>query len=239
MRKLITALILYCTHASATTWKTWFEHAHSGDFVVTEHDSTYALLFIQSKENNILTLEEVTTPTSLISLDTIKWQEWVAQKAPGHTSWTRYLIDLEKQDLINAFSYTQQGWLYLDPSQQFLTTLLSLPLSPLPKEHWRKIGPPPTSQEEDRRAVWLPPCVREGKKQRPAAFSVFQGKWPKDQSPLSECSLTFYFPQESKSLPFPCWIDIKSPHYQVNIRSIDAGQGIISFYAPAPSTSRN
>ncbi len=199
-----------------------------GDFIVTAQDGNYSLLFVRAIKGKILLLEEVSVPSPHVDLKKIQWKKWVKEKAPGHTSWTLYEIDTDSGKMLTCFSYTKNSWLYLDPSEQFLTRLLTLPLtSVLPNER-KKIGKEPNPQEEDRRSFWNPPLFVEGKKLNKPAFEVLKARWPEDKSLLAQSLIEFYFSADHPSFPFPYWIEVHTSHYTFKIRAIDSGHQIIS-----------
>lgn len=202
-----------------------FTHAHAGDFIVTAQENNYSLLFIRSITSDLLLLEEISVPAYQIDLKKIIWKNWVSNKAPGHTSWTLYEIDRKNGKLIECFSYSKNGWVFLDQSEQFLTRLLSLSLNPVSDKERKKIGPPPVNQEEDRRALWNPPLIMEGKKIAKPTFDVWKTQWPEDGSRLSRCSIELYF---IKDFAFPFWLEVQSPHYTFKMRTIDSGHHLSS-----------
>ncbi len=205
-----------------------FEHAQAGDFIVTSQDGNYSLLFIRQITSEILILEEISVPSQHIDLKKMVWKNWVKEKAPGHTSWTLYEIDRGSGDLIECFSYSKNGWLYLDSSEQFLTRLFTLPLHSVLYADRKKIGQRPDQSEEDRRSLWNPPMIVEGKKSLKPAFEVLKTQWPEDGSRLSQCLIELYFSKENPSFPFPYWLEVHSPHYAFKMRTIDSGHGLIS-----------
>jgi hypothetical protein len=207
-----------------------FMRAEEGDFIVTEQQGTLSLLMIRSLTGERLILEEVSAPKHLVQLKKVKWQEWLNHKAPGHTSWTVNEIDLKAGKLLESFSYSKKGWLTLDGSDSLLTQLLTLPLSPLPKERRKRIGAEPASGESDRRALWNPPIVFDGKKKSKAEVEVFEARWPRDSSRLSECAIELYFDAKEPRFAFPQWMEIKSPHYTFKWHTIDAGHHLTSPY---------
>lgn len=147
------------------------------------------------------------------------------QKAPGHTSWTLYEIDQRSGQLVECFSYSKNGWLYLDASEQFLTRLLTLPLHPVPQQERKKIGPQPLNGEGDHRSLWTPTLVIEGKKVAKPIFEVVKTQWPDDGSRLALCSIELYF---DKGFPLPYWLEVHSPHYTFKVRTIDSGHTLVS-----------
>ena len=212
-----------------------YQSAHAGDFIVTELDNTYSLLFIREMTAEHLLLEEIAVPANQIDLDSITWDNWVKDKAPGHTSWTLYEIDPSTGNLIEAFSYSKKGWLYLDQTQQFLSQLLSLPLIQLNPDERKKIGLQPSSQEEDHRALWNPPVIINGKKLHKPQCEAWRGTWPEDGTPMGRCPIELYFLSSDPSFPFPYWVEVKSPHYAFKMRTVDSGKGMTSPYnGPIP-----
>lgn len=229
IRKILIPLVLLCVSAFADlTMQQKFAHAHEGDFVVTHQESNYSLLFIRSITAHTLLLEEISVPEKQIDLKKIDWKEWTAKKAPGHTSWTLYEINRKTGKLVECFSYSKNGWIYVEESEQFLARLMTLPLHHVPEGERKKIGPAPEQSEDDHRAVWNPPLVIEGKKIHKAAFEVMKAKWPDDGSRLKGCTIELYFSQEEASFPFPYWLEVHSPHYAFKMRAVDSGHHLIS-----------
>ena len=229
----LTALFLVCAASisaqeSPRCLQQKFTHAQAGDFVVTAQEGNYSLLFIRSLTADTLFLEEISVPEKQIEIKKIDWKKWTENKAPGHTSWTLYEIDRKSGSLIECFSYSKNGWLYLDESEQFLTKLLKLSLSPISEKERKKIGPQPISGEPDQRALWNPTLVIEGEKIEKPTFDVLKTKWPDDGSRLAQCSIELYFSKQHPDFPFPYWLEVHSPHYAFKMRTIDSGHGLIS-----------
>jgi hypothetical protein len=213
---------------TAAAWQQKFAEAQEGDFIVTAQEGHYSLLFIRSLNTDTLLLEEISIPSNQIELKKIDWKKWVAKKAPGHTSWTLFEIDRVAGKLLTCFSFSKNGWLHLDDSEQFLPRLLTLSLAPVPLTERKKIGPQPPYGEEDRRALWTPPLVVEGKKIPKPTFDVLKAKWPADGSRLSLCRFELYFSKEQPTFPFPYWLEIHSPHYTFKMRAVDSGHHLRS-----------
>lgn len=205
-----------------------FAHAQNGDFIVTAQEGNYSLLFIRLITSETLLLEEISIPEHQIDLRGIDWKDWVSKKAPGHTSWTLYEIDRERGALVECFSYSKNGWLYLDESEQFLAKLMMLPLFSVPEKERKKIGPPPLANEEDHRRLWNPQLVIEGHKIEKPSFEVLRTQWPDDGSRLKSCFIELYFAKDQPSFPFPYWLEVQSPHYTFKMRAIDSGHHLIS-----------
>ena len=193
-----------------------------GDYIVTEQDRNYSLLLIRHIQQDSLLLEEISVPTHLINLSSIHWKQWIKENAPGHTSWIQYEIDPISLKLIEGYSFSKKGWLYLNETDQFLSKLLSLPLSKLSLDERKKIGPSPKEDEPDLRKIWNPPLFSEGKKIK-SSCEAWKTKWPKDDSLLSSCTIVIYFPSKETS-SFPSWIEANNGHFSYAIKVIDSGK---------------
>lgn len=234
MKKFIyfTLCILFLPFSSYSTQNTTlqnrFENGTPGDFIVTAQEGVYTVLILRHREKSQLILEEISIPQAQLEIKKINWQNWLQEKAPGHTSWSLFEIDLEQGELIESYSINKQSWLYIDSSEFLLSKLLKLPLYKVNKEDRKKIGPPPTSGEQDVRSIWNPPLVCLGKAFKNSCFEVYQGKWPHDQSIIKDCIIDFYFSSFDPLFPFPHWLEIHSAHYTLTIRAVDSGKGLLS-----------
>jgi len=211
MKNILTSLLLLITFPLSAappslSLKEKFAAGKPGDFVVTAQQSNYSLLSVRAVTPEVILFEEISIPATQIDLKNNDWKKWVAQKAPGHTSWTLHEIDRETGALIECFSYSKNGWIHLNQAEQFLTRLFRLPLTPIPASERKKIGPKPGAGELDHRAPWNPPLVIEGKKVPNPTFEALKGRWPDDGTLLSLCFLELYFSQTPVPLPFPCWL---------------------------------
>jgi hypothetical protein len=130
-------------------------------------------------------------------------------------------VDLQEKEIVEAYSFSRASWLS-QPNDNFLATLLRLPLTPLPKERWRRIGPAPLEGEMDLRKVWTPPLVVEGKQVTTGLFDAYETTWPEDNSELSGKGIQLYFDRE-KIIPLPCWMQIDAGHITASLRVIDSG----------------
>ncbi len=197
-----------------------------GDYIVTLQDRNYSLLFLREIRTDAFLFEEITVPTHLINKSSPPWKEWLLKGASGHTSWVQYEIDPKTFQLLEAYSFSKNGWLYLDETDYILSKLLSLPLSPILANDRKKIGPAPREDEIDRRKLWNPPFVFEGQK-KTASSEAWKTFWPQDNSLLSACQITLYFPPKDLST-FPSWIEASNGHFSYAIKLIDSGKNIQS-----------
>lgn len=222
-----TAFLLFVTEPCFSfTLGDKLKKAEKGDYIVTEQDKNYSLLLVRSVNNNSALLEEISIPVSSFP-DKTSWKEWLSKGAPGHTSWIMYEIDLSTFELLESYSFTKRGWLFLDDSQHFLGRLLGLSLSKLGDEQRKKVGPAPHSDEIDRRKIWNPTVKIEGKKTK-LDCEVWKARWPKDDTILSSCDLQLYFAKGSESFAFPYWIEATNGHYTHAVKTIDSGKRLNS-----------
>jgi len=222
MKKIIYCLSLFFfIQLHSDSLKSRFKQAQIGDYIVTAQESSYSLLLIRSLSDQLL-LEEISVPEKQIDLKSIDWRKWLLNKAPGHTSWHLYTIDLKTGKLLDCFSLSKKEWISLENQEQFFAQLFQLELQATPDQERKRIGPKTTS-EIDQRKIWSPPLIHEGKKCKEPTFAVMHTHWPSDTSPLSGCRIELYFDSKRPTFPFPYWIEIKSPHYAYKVRIVDSG----------------
>ncbi len=233
-KQLIIILLLPCllfAKEEANELVTRFERAEVGSYIVTAQQSNLSLVLLRRKDGQTIQLEEVAAP--LLKLKTLKSSvdilDWLAKKAPGHTAWACYEIDLKKGSILEGYSYSRESWLFLDEQEHFLAKLLTQKLIKTPENERRKIGPEPADGLFDARASWSPPKLHTGQK-----FEAWRGSLPKDNSPLSECALELYFDGSDADFPFPYWVEIASPHYRYTAHALASGKGAISPMPPLP-----
>lgn len=200
--------------------------AQKGDYIVTAQDKNYSLLLLREKNTHSVVFEEVSVPCSAIYLPGMDWADWIALGAPGHSSWIQYELDLHTLELIECYSCSKKGWLYLEESEHFFSKLLSLDLNQVPQEERKKIGHPPKQGEPDHRPFWMPTLNSSSKKIK-IPCETWKTSWPKDDTLLSSCRITLYFPPKEKSF-FPLWIEANNGHFNYSIRAIHLGKNLTS-----------
>lgn len=230
IRILLLSLVL-CFSAFASPVESYFSQkllrAQPGDYIVAKEPGSYCLLILRAKEGNRIVLEEIDIPEYAVDLAKIDWKTWVLSKAPGHSSWGMLSLDLEKKELLEAYSVTKRCFLNLSKEEQFFLQLLSLPTTRLKDHERRKIGPPPLADEQDRRANWQPKIKFEGEIRKDPT-NVYRAFWPKDGSLLSNCSIDFFFDEKIPDFPFPIWIEVYTGHFKARLAVLEAGRGLIS-----------
>ena len=208
-----------------------------GDYCVVEGGNMITVLAIRASEKNSILFEEVSVPSKNLKQRPGSWRQWIAERAPGHTSWSLIEIERGTGNVLGCYSFSRGGWLELSSQESFIATLIQIPLSPLPKEQRRKIGSPPPPGELDVRQLWAPPAIFNGKRQENVHFDVYEATWPKDGSELSGNRILLYFDSVSK-FPLPYWIQIETSHAPVSLRTIDTGKHFPSPYQTAPKQLR-
>ena len=225
---LIVFLLTFSIANANVTIKERLIRGNPGDFIVTEQGGNYSILLLRHLDNSRLVLEEITVEKNQIDLKKINWQKWIENRAPGALSWTSLVINLDTNILAQCFSYLENQWIFIEKSDYLFTQLLSLAFRPSKDTERKRIGPAPTPGEIDRRKLWKPQLIRDGKKAKKADYEVLRAKWPSVQTRLSGCIIELYLNVDEPSFPFPYWMEVQHPHYTFKIRTIDSGSGITS-----------
>lgn len=205
-------------------------NAKVGDFLVTSHLKHYTLIHINAKQDNILTIEEITVPMSRITRTPFSWKEWVKDCAPGQTSWILYLVNISTGEIQRGFSLSQKMWLDISKEGSFLPTLLRLQFSAVPEGERKRVGRY-EGGSIDRRPLWQPKMVVEGQVIAEVAFSEWRARWPSDGGPLSGKLIEVFVPEESNKYPsyFPYWMQVRgAAGARGTIYVIDSGSNLTS-----------
>ncbi|MBS0627534.1 MAG: hypothetical protein JSS09_04915 [Verrucomicrobia bacterium] len=218
--------VFHLSSLSSFTVADRLQEAQKGDYIVTEQDKNYSLLLIREKNETCIVFEEVSIPCHKIHLPGMDWPDWISLGAPGHSSWIQYEIDPHTLKLIECYSCSKKGWLYVEESEHFFSKLLSLSLTKVPTEEKKKIGPAPAFGEPDQRPFWTPTIFSNDKKIKIPCES-WKAFWPKDDTLLSSCRITLHFPPKEQSF-FPIWIEANNGHFNYSIRGIHFGKNLTS-----------
>jgi hypothetical protein len=207
--------------------------AKVGDYIVTAQNKTYTLLLIYDKNEQVMTIEEITAPIHAVP-SPCDWKSWVGHLAPGHTSWVRYVIDLSNGEMKEYFSFTKNGWYDIPQADNFLSTLLNMHFLKVPLKDRKKVGPPPTRGSPDWRPYWQPKMIVDGQFIQGVLFDAWRTHWPKDGTELSGKAIEVFIPQESDFYPsyFPYWLQISGVIGKAKIRIVDSGHQLASPRAP-------
>jgi|GEM_PF-975390 len=197
-----------------------------GSFIVTEYEKTTSFLRVYSVSPPYLFLEEINIPSQLRPKKLPHWDLWLQDKAPHHTSWLLYQIDLNLCTIVDCYSFSRQSYISLQKEHSFLAQLMTLPLQCISEENRKRIGSKSPSDELDMRKIWSPPKILHGKKIAHPTFQAMRATWPKDDSLLSGKLIDLYFDQDNPSFPFPYWIEMGDGHNVLKIRAIDSGYSL-------------
>lgn len=220
-------------HSEANQLKKRLLLAQRGDYIVTEANKMITILSVRSKTPSSVIFEEITVPLQQLKEKPKSWAEWVKNKAPGHTSWSMVEIDLSSDQLLECYSFSKAAWLQASSQDSLLSTLLHLPLKELADAERKKIGPPPSDGEIDRRPLWNPTLTINGKKVERTRFAAYETAWPQDQTELAGKIVTLYFDQEG-NFPLPYWIQVDAALGSASLRVIDSGSHLPSPYHKLP-----
>lgn len=209
--------------------------AKKDSYIVTFQNKLYTLLHIFGKEGSFITIEEVSIPEKKGRLIQ-SWQNWLAQGAPGNTSWVMYEMDIDSGKVLEYFSFTCNTWSDLTPNELFIATLIRLPLQKIPEQRRRRSGQPPLPGHSDDRLPWQPRMVVEGKEIKGVRFDSWETRWPKDGGPIAGKQIDLYFPAEGQgySTYFPHWLELRDTFGQAKVRIVDSGMEIHSPKALLP-----
>lgn len=199
-------------------------NAKSGDYVVISQGKNYTLFHIMDVKPELLTIQEVTIPSSIALQSITSWPEWVQNNAPCNTSWVQYQIDLTKGELKNYYSFTKKGWFTIPEAENFFETLLKLKLTTVPPSQRKRVG--------SSKSFWEPKMVINGQIHNEVHFNAYSTVWPKDGGPLSGKVIEIYLPEDSENYPayFPYWLQTQGVIGQAKVRIVDSGRGLPSSY---------
>ena len=235
---LFFALSLACSAFGQTMMlKDGLREASEGDYIVTAQERNYTVLLVTRKDEQTLTIEEISVPETRFPRGTPSWRQWVEQGAHGHTAWVSYEIDAGSGKVLQQYSFTRNGWCDIHQAENFLSTLLSLRLHPVEDRHRKRVGPLPVQAHRDNRPFWSPRMVVEGQIQRGVPMRPWKTRWPNDGSELAGKIIEVYLPERDGPYPryFPYWLQVSGVVGKANMRIIDAGQGLRSPKASIPT----
>ena len=232
------SLSLFISQLFATTLLDKFKNSHEGDFAVFEQQKQITLFRIAKKTDQEMVVEEVTATAQPADSN---WQEWLTDGAVTHTSWTLSRFNLSTGAIESIYSYGTNEWIQADGAKEatftFLPTLFTLPLVSVADKDRKRIGPPPEAGDQERRKLWVPKVIFQGKIET-LPFHVFRVEWPKDVTELSGKTIYLYLPEDSKNSDcldyFPYWVEVIGKVSKVKLRVIDSGKNLTSpAYLPA------
>lgn len=207
--------------------------AQKGDYIIAKANKMTVLLAIRFFNETTIILEEITAPDHQLKKQPDSWPEWIQKRAPGHTSWSMVEIDMKTGQVLECYSFSRGAWIQTSNKESLFASLLNLPLKKVEEKERRRVGPPPLEGEEDRRKIWEPNLIFEGKKINSPKFEVFEATWPQDETEISGKKVSMFFDQNF-FFPLPFWIQVDSSHASAIFRVIDSGKKLPSFYKSLP-----
>jgi hypothetical protein len=207
--------------------------ASPGDYIVVAQDKNYIVLHINSKQSDQMTIEEISVPISRFQQMKMAWKLWAEQGALGSTNWVLYNIDLKNGAIGDYYSVKKKAWSSVPQSDIFLSKLLLLKFYRIPDQERKKIGVAPSAGSGsllDKRPLWQPKMVFEGREIAGVKFSAWRAIWPKDSSQLSGKQIEVFIPEENQSYPtyFPYWLEVSGFVGKAKLRMVDGGRGMHS-----------
>jgi hypothetical protein len=212
-----------------------FSRAQKGDYIVTAQGKNNTVLHVVDKTENTLTIEEISLPASKASQKGFSWRKWVEDKAPGHSAWILYTVNLSNASMTDVYAWTRNGWRQAVLPNSFLPTLLNLKFTMIPHGERKKLGFTPSfSGSRESRSLWQPQMIVDGQIIKGVPFDAWKAVWPRDNSDLSGKSIEVYLPAESTKFLsyFPYWLQISGMIGKAKVRIIDSGAKLSS---PVPS----
>ena len=209
--------------------KILLQNSEVGHFVVFEQGKTVTFLRIAAKSDKLLYLEEVSIPASRFAKLATSSREWYENGAPGHSSWTLSLIDLDRATLVKTYSYDRAEWRHGGALNPFFTTLFNMPFEELALEKRKRVGRAGGSE----RGLWQPPLVVDGHPQPAVFFGVYTARWPKDGSELAGKRIEIYLPLAGEGEPpiyptfFPYFLEVEGKITGCRLRAIDCGKELV------------
>ncbi len=92
-----------------------------------------------------------------------------------------------------------------------------------------------TANRIDNRPFWQPRLIVEGTEITGVTFDAWRGRWPKDDSELSNKTIEVYLP--SKESGYPCyfhWLQVSGLVGKARVRIVDSGHNLKSPQPPLP-----
>lgn len=205
-----------------------------GDFIIAFQNKAYTLFMIYAKQNQVLTIEEVSVPQNRIGNNFSSWRDWYSSGAPGNTCWIRYRLNLQTGQVLDAYSFTQQGWFSFSSANNILAKLINLDFQPIPLSERKKAGAQPPLGGLDRRPTWQPRLIVDGAQIPGIAFDGWKARWPRDNSDLDSKLIEVYLPSPTSGYPgyFPYWLEVQGMIGSAKVRIVDSGSGLKSPQPP-------
>jgi hypothetical protein len=232
---IISILLFSFSLLCSFTLKGKLINAKVGQYIIFDQHKMYTILSIYKKTNTSLIIEEASILKNQIKKDLLKtWFETEAKNASSHII---YEIDLNKNKIVNSYSFTKKAYINLKDEDNFLTMFLNLNLKKLTLQDRKKIGPRLSEEEKDKRKVFNPTKIKDQKKIKNAIFDVYRSYFPENSSYFSNNKIEFYFDVED--FFFPYFIEIDTENISIIIKAIDSGDNIKSSIVRLENVNRS
>lgn len=233
IKSLFILLLGLCLYSSSSAGETLYLKdnllkAQKGDYIVTSQGKIYSLLYVQEKNQNFISIQEVNIPSSSVPSSGFSWRNWMNQNAPGSCRRVLYHIDLNSAQIQSTHRLTSSGWVETQPDDNFLPTLLNLRLEMIPWKMRRRVGSSGLPNPHDKRPAWQPKVIADGQVVPNITLDAWSTVWPKDGSELSGKTIEAYLPQENSGYPsyFPFWLQVNGMLGNAKIRIVDSGRNL-------------
>ncbi|GAB4234576.1 MAG: hypothetical protein Tsb0021_13900 [Chlamydiales bacterium] len=221
--------VLFTLHLQADPLylRNHLKRAEQGDYIVTACDKNFTLMLVTEVTPKYIGISEITIPENRVALRQHSWREWLAQKAPHHTSWITYKVDPSSGNIQEMYSRTRQCYLQVGQDSTMMTTLLNLPFVVVPDKERKKRGPTPNPSGS---AYWQPRMIIDGQNISGVAFTPFKTRWPQDKSELSGKQILIYLPSDHTAYPayFPFWMQVSGNVTKAQVRVVDSGKRLVT-----------
>ena len=214
---------------NAITLKEKLQDAKKGDFAIYEFNKTIHSISIYGISKDKVILEEVSFPSNLVDKKNLK--KILEEGNIYPTNHMIYEIDLKKNIIKKAYSYINSSFIDLKDDESIFLKLINLNIRNLNDNERKKIGPSPMEGEKDRRRLWIPQKIKNGKITNNFQVEVGRAFWPNDSSIFANKVLDLYY---DKEIFFPYFIEIESAGISYFIKTIDSGSNLKSHIKNIP-----
>lgn len=209
---IILSFLLFPLQGQNYVLKESLQKAETGDYMVYETARFYTILYVTSKQDALITLEEISVAVDCINTlqgckEPFDFVSFVKKGALNASAWMTYHCDLAKGSVLKTFSHTRKSEQAPSP---LLATLINLPCTKPTTRKMTKKGTP-----------WNPPLHFQGKAYHEVT-EEWTGTWPQDGSPLAGAHLSL-FTAKPPLLPLPYWIELQKDQRRVLLRSVASG----------------
>ena len=214
-------LICSCQTLFSFTLKEKLIDAEPGAYVVTKTNGVVCFIHLHSKTGARFVFEEITLPLyQAKNID--NWKEWGRGGAQGHGCWLLYEIEINEGRVLECYSPSLKSWVSTETVHPLFLPLISLELSRVSEENRLQKGPTQRPGEVGLRP-WGPPQIKNGQPVSDPVYTVYEGQWPSDDTPISGKQVVMYFDKTAPTFPFPYWLQAQDAAVRFRMGAIDSG----------------